>query len=108
MCKTVNGPGKFEGEPCYAEELYQKWNDGELEDHWWDEEGELVSFLFLKEDPEFVTKHSLEINPIVAISIYEDGYGFVHTHELTQLQYDRTIEQYVSSLLNTLRIIHRS
>jgi hypothetical protein len=73
MCDVKNGPGKFESEPCYAEEIYNLLGEGLLEEE--------DNFTFFTPDEEFKKKHNIssEVNQIL---IEEDDNGFVFITEI--------------------------
>lgn len=79
MCDVKNGPGKFEGEPCYAESAWTSVLDGF---------GEIVDFAdgtsidVLHVDAEFRSLHGIA-DDVVAIAAEESDSGFVTTAELT-------------------------
>jgi hypothetical protein len=83
MCEIKNGPGKFEAEPCYAEELYDLWNSGQLDESDDCEFGILEFGVEADHDAEFWRKHNIAPE-VKAIQISEDSYGFVWTNEITE------------------------
>lgn len=84
MCNRQNGPGKFEGEPCYAEDVYIAALDGatEIIDT---PEGAVIDVFEV--DDEFRQAHDIAAN-VFAIIGEESEQGFYSTREVTKPELD--------------------
>lgn len=79
MCDVKNGLGKFEGEPCYAETVYDAALNGEC-DALDFANGDTVDLY--EPDDEFRAVHGIAAD-VVAIAGEESSQGFYSTRELT-------------------------
>jgi len=80
----IRSPGKFEGEPVYAPEFWERALDGSADDEFSDRGVQMSLFTVRASDrAEFP---SIE-RDTYSIAIWEDEYGFVRTHELTHAEY---------------------
>lgn len=92
MCDIKNGPGKFEGEPCYASTIYEAILDGATDqidfvaecccasNEDCDHVGNSVEVF--RVDDAFRAAHGIG-DDIVAIAAEESDSGFLYTSELT-------------------------
>lgn len=91
MCDKQNELGKFEAEPCYAEEIYEMILDGcadETIDN--DEVAESSPVDFIVIDDEFRSKHGID-STVHAISGWTSDNGFFWTDELTKEEFEKVI-----------------
>lgn len=87
MCNTVNGPGKFEGEECYAEECRKIVMDGGQDETFYDESGNPVDLISV--DLEFVERHPSVHCSTAYIACWTSKSGFFFAREWTQKEYQR-------------------
>lgn len=77
-------PGKFEGEPEWAEIYYEKMLDGGADDTIWENDSP-IEVWFLTEEDEQISP-DLESGKVLYLA--EDNYGFVWTRIVTKEEHE--------------------
>src|ERR1019366_6265003 len=93
MCDIVNGPGEFEGQPCYAQKLYETILDGgtyeSLDDP---EDGQIYDIVLIDDliDDDFKRAHRLHnaagYAAVTAFLCWDTDLGFFNVQPLTQVE----------------------